>query len=107
LGMFDMAEAAFNEVAKRNPDDPSGYRELSRLYVRTKRNLPQARKFAQKVVDMEPVAPAYYDLALACFVNQDLDTAIAAMNKAIQLDSRDPRYPKMLALFKQKKGAVE
>jgi tetratricopeptide (TPR) repeat protein len=85
----------------------AGYRELSRLYVRMKKNLPKAREFAQKVVNTEPEAPAYYDLALACFVNQDLEAAVSSMEKAVQLDSRDPKYGKMLALFKQKKGDVK
>lgn len=107
LGLLDMAEKAFGEVVTREPEDYIGYQELSRLYLRMKKNLPEARSMAEKAVTLKPSAPAYYDLALACFANQDLDSGLTSMERAVELDPRNPRYTKGLALFKQKKGDVQ
>jgi len=107
LGLLDVAEKAFGEVITRDPEGYVGYQELSRLYVRMKKNLPEALQMAKMAVLLKPSAAAYYDLALASFVNRDPEAALIAMEQAVQLDPGDPRYTKALALFRQKKGDIQ
>lgn len=104
LGLLDMAERAFGEVVTREPDSYIGFQELSRLYLRMQKNIPQSRIMAQKAVALKPSAPGYYDLALACAANQDLTGAVRAMEKAVEMDPHNARFAQALALFKQKEG---
>jgi superkiller protein 3 len=105
LGRFSQAEPLFQKTISLAPDEHAGYQELSRLYLRMKKNLPAARRLAQKAVTLAPSAETYHDLGLACFVNRDRDAALAAMQRAMELDPRNPRYESAYQLFRQKQGA--
>lgn len=91
-GRFDEAEKAFQRAISLAPNHHCGYQEMVRLYRRTKTKLPQARELAQKVVELEPTAENYFVLGWACDVNADAAGALAALQRAIQLDPENPKY---------------
>jgi tetratricopeptide (TPR) repeat protein len=105
LGLFNQAEPLFQKIIMLAPDEHTGYQELSRLYLRMKKNLPEARRLAQKAVTLAPSAEGFHDLGLACFVNHDPTAALEAMKRAMELDPRNPRYRDAYQLFQQKQGA--
>jgi tetratricopeptide (TPR) repeat protein len=104
LGLFSQAEQLFQKTITLAPDEHTGYQELSRLYLRMKKNLPEARRLAQQAVTLAPRADTYHDLGLACFVNNDRDGALEAMKRAMELDPRNPRYRDAYQLFQQTRG---
>lgn len=104
LGLFSQAEQLFKKTVALAPDQPTGYQELARLYLRMKKTLPEARRLAQKAVILAPSAEAFHDLGLACFVNNDPDAALDAMKRAMELDPHNPRYRDAYQLFQKKRG---
>mgnify|MGYP005643624589 CR=1 FL=1 len=91
-GRFEEAEKAFLRAITLAPNHSSGYQELARLYRQTKTKLPQARDLAQKVVELDPTAENYFVLGWACDVNGDPAGALAALQRAMQLDPENSRY---------------
>jgi predicted Zn-dependent protease len=86
------AEAAFERIMVLAPDQSIGYRELARLYLGTGRKTAEARTLAEKAVALEPIAPNYSLLSQACYQAGDIEGALAAMGKAVQLDPGNSRY---------------
>jgi tetratricopeptide (TPR) repeat protein len=106
MGMFGEAEKAFQRIITLAPDEGVGYQELSRLYLRTKTNLPEARRLAQKAVDLEANAGTYYDLGLACYANGDADSGLAALKRAAELEPENSRYTQAYQMF-EKRGRAQ
>ncbi len=105
VGMFGEAQKAFQRVIALAPDEYVGYQELSRLYLRTKTNLPEARQLAQKAVDLEANASTYYDLGLACYANGDADSGLAALKRAAELEPENSRYTEAYQMFQKRSRA--
>ncbi|UCD51745.1 MAG: tetratricopeptide repeat protein [Phycisphaerales bacterium] len=102
-GRPDQAEIAFRKAIALAPDDYTGYQELVRLYLRVRRNLPQARELAQKAVDLNASGDTYYDLGLAHLANNDLDSALAALDRALEFDPTNVSYQKIHQLVQKRK----
>ena len=100
---FADAEEAFLKVIERAPKASNGYRELARLYLTTKRNLPQARELAEKAAALEPVAVNYFVLSWACDVNGDSENALKAIRRAIELDPANKQYKNVYEHIKNNK----
>jgi len=100
---FADAEEAFRKVIERAPKASNGYRELARLYLTTKRNLPQARELAKKAAALEPVAVNYFVLSWACDVNGDSENALQAITRAMELDPGNQQYKNVYEHIKNKK----
>jgi tetratricopeptide (TPR) repeat protein len=92
LKQYDKAENAFRNAIKAAPNLSVGYRELARLYLTGSANLEKALELAKKAVDMEPSAENFFVLSWACDVNGDRPAALKAINEAIRLEPRNPKY---------------
>lgn len=92
LKRFDDAEEALGKVIELAPGDSSGYRELARLYLSTKRSYSQARKLAEKAVQLKETADNYYVLTCACDISGDRTNALKAAEQAIQLEPGNVKY---------------
>jgi len=86
------AEAAFKKLVTLAPHEPVGYCELARLYLGSDEKLTEARRLAEKAVELAPVAPNYFLWGQACYRAGDAENALAALRKAIQLDPRNAEY---------------
>ena len=98
LKQFDDSEEAFKKLITLAPQKSDGYRELARLYLKTGKNLPQARQLAEKAVALESIAANYFVLSWACERNGDIANALPAVKLAIELDPDNQQY---LLLYKQ------
>jgi len=102
LNMYDKAERAFRKTIELAPSKAGGYRELSRLYLRIKRNLPQAKILAQKALSLEKTAANYFLFGWASDVNGDRTRALEAMEQAIKLEPQNQQYRKIYENIKAK-----
>ncbi|MEJ2703950.1 MAG: tetratricopeptide repeat protein [Sedimentisphaerales bacterium] len=102
LKRFADAERAFRKVIELAPESSNGYRELAQLYLTTGRNLPQARKLAEKAVALEPVAVNYFVLSWACDVSGDSENGLKAIEHAIQLEPDNTKYKNVYEHIKNK-----
>jgi len=102
LKQFVDAEPAFTKVIVLAPESSIGYRFLAQLYLETGTKLPQARDLAQKAVALEPIAANYFVLSWACDTNSDIDSALSAIKKALELDPVNPRYRQMYELIQKR-----
>ncbi len=98
LQRFDEAEAAFQEVVRLAPESPEGHAALAKLYLATGR-LADAPRLAQEAVRLQPNAPNHALLSQAHAAVGDRAEAVAAIERAIELDSANPQYQEMLDLL--------
>jgi tetratricopeptide (TPR) repeat protein len=101
LQRFDDSEKAFEKAIKCAPKQSIGYRELARLYLNMGRKLPDARKYAEKAVTLEPIAENYFVLGCAYYRNSDAESAISAMERAIELEPNNVMYKQTYEYIKK------
>jgi tetratricopeptide (TPR) repeat protein len=94
LKQFDAAEATLRTVCQRDPKGGAGPAALAQLCLAAGRRLTEARKWAEKAVELEPAGPNYVVLAAVCEKQNDLPAALAAMKRATELDRDNPGYRK-------------
>ncbi len=92
---FEAAERAFLRAQTLAPTWPEGFRALVDLYLRANQKLPEARQGAERLVELAPTAPHLQLLAVACAKVGDRAAALAAVQRAIDLEPREPRYQKL------------
>ena len=92
MGRYARAESAYQKMITLAPKLSAGYHELAKIYLKTRKNLPQAQILAQQAVRLDPTAGNYYVLALAHHENGDKSSAIKALKQAIQLDPDNQAY---------------
>lgn len=96
LGLFEEAEEAYRNAIALAPQQTEPKAALAWLYINSKRNLPEARKLAQQLVDQTPLAQHYYLLGVTCQINQDAEGARTAVAQAAALDPQNPEYQRVL-----------
>jgi len=92
---YDDAEGAYRKVIDLNPDRPDGYIAMVQLYLATRRKLAEARALAAKAAKLKPHPQAYFLLAVACARSGDRAAATAAIERALEMDPRNPQYRRM------------
>ncbi len=92
LRQADRAEAAFRRFIALAPKEAAGYRELARLYLNTGTRLAEARQLAGKAAELELAAENYFVLGQACQRAKDRQTALAALQRAVQLAPGNLEY---------------
>ena len=86
------AEAAFKKLVALAPGAAVGHQELAKLYLGSGKRSTEARRHAERAVELEPSAENYFVLAQACYQAGDAEAALTAGRKAIQLDPRNMAY---------------
>ncbi|MCH8193830.1 MAG: tetratricopeptide repeat protein [Planctomycetes bacterium] len=102
LRQYGPAEQAFQQIVRGHPNDGLGYVELVRLYLKTRRNLPQTVGLAQRAVALQPIATNYHLLSWAHDVNGHHAEALQAIQKAMALAPNHKNYPKVYEIILQK-----
>ncbi len=102
LKHFDAAEAALRTACQRAPKEAEAHAALAQLYLVTNRNLVEARRLAEKAVELEPAPVPYVVLAAVCEKQDDLAAAAAAMKRATELDPGNPGYRKAYEWIQEK-----
>lgn len=85
LGRLDWAEAAFRDFSMIAPGSAIGPAAIAELYLVMGRDLPEARRLAEKAVILEPSVNGYRLLAEVCRRLGDQQGASQAEEKARQL----------------------
>ncbi|UCG59585.1 MAG: tetratricopeptide repeat protein [Phycisphaerales bacterium] len=102
LKQLDEAEEAFGKMITLAPKKSDGYRELARLYLKTGRNLRQARQLAARAVALEASAANYFVLAWACDLNGDTAGALPAIERALELEPDNANYLRLYKVIQQR-----
>jgi tetratricopeptide (TPR) repeat protein len=102
LKLFDDAEEAFRKVITLAPQQSAGYRELARLYLRTREKFPQARQLAEKAVALEATAANYFALSMACDRDGDTANAFSAIKRAVELEPDNQQYLRLYKIMQQR-----
>ncbi len=95
LNRFDEAEQVFRDICRVAPERGFGYAALAELYLRTGRNLAEAKSLAERAVELEPTASSCSVLAALAEQAGDLDQARAALEQAMTLDPDNAKYQRM------------
>jgi tetratricopeptide (TPR) repeat protein len=99
LHHFDAAEAAFRQAIETAPQRAEGYLGLVRLYLETDRNLAKAPDLARQAVALEPSARNYVLLGAVLEQVGERGGALAAVERAIELDPEGPAPRQMYELL--------
>ena len=98
-GKLDEAIAAMNRALEIRADYAAVHQSIGVCY-RKKKDYASAEKHLKQAVKLEPRwANAYYSLGLVLFHLNKKDEAIAAMEKAAELDPKDPLPPEQLGVL--------
>ncbi len=82
LGRFDEAERAYQKAIELAPGQARAYAMLADLYLQADRKPHDARRLAQKAVELQPEPALYRLLGAACEKTGDAAGARAAREKA-------------------------
>ena len=103
LKQYDDSEKAFRRLIELVPNKSDGYRELARVYLKTNKNLSQARQLAEKAVAIKASADNYYILSCAFYSNGEIVRASAAIQRALKLDPGNKQYMLLYENIQQRK----
>ena len=92
LGNFDAAQSALRTACRLDPQAPAGYVALVQLYLQSGRNLSEAKELARTAVELHPSAANYFVLSAVCDRTGDAAGALAAIEKAVELDADNEEY---------------
>jgi len=92
MGRYIRAESAYQKMITLAPGLSAGYHELAKIYLKTRKNLPQAQSLAQQAVRLDPTAGNYYVLGLAYRENGNKSSALKALKRALELDQGNQTY---------------
>ncbi|MHC4462206.1 MAG: tetratricopeptide repeat protein [Planctomycetota bacterium] len=99
---FTDAEEAFKATIALAPELSIGYRELARLYLKTRTKFPEAMKLAKRAVALEEIAANYFILSWAYDKNGDVTGAHSALKRATELDPGNLEYQRMYELIQKR-----
>jgi tetratricopeptide (TPR) repeat protein len=102
LGNMAAAERYFKQAVAIAPNNAAGYRSLAKFYLNTKREAKQSQQLAATAVKLEPVADSYFVLGWAQAVNGRRDEAAVALQKAVQMDPKNPTYRQLHEMVRSK-----
>jgi protein O-GlcNAc transferase len=102
MGNLAAAERYFKQALAVAPKNAAGYRSLAKFYLNTKREAKQAQELAATAVELEPVADSYFVLGWAQAVNGRRDEAADALQKAVQMDPKNPTYRQLHEMVRSK-----
>jgi tetratricopeptide (TPR) repeat protein len=105
MGRPAEADKALQKVIALLPRHYAGYQELARLYLRSHTNLPRARELAEQAVALGHRADSYYVLGWSCDVNGDPAGALAALQKALELEPGNQQYAQLYERIRQREGS--
>jgi tetratricopeptide (TPR) repeat protein len=74
------------------PEHPVVLAKLAQHYLDRNQQLPQARVLAERAARLQPSGENYFLLSALCLANQDRDAAREALQAALSIEPRNPKY---------------
>jgi|GEM_PF-3395896 len=102
-GQADKAEAVLAEASRRDPKNAESRAMLAELYLKADRKTAEAAALARQAAELSPKAEHYWLLSKACQRQGDLPAALAAIEKAVELDPGNFQYHEAHQALKEKK----
>ena len=97
LKKYVDAENSFRKMVKLAPKEALGYRALAKFYLNTNQKLPLALQTAAASAKLDASAESLFVWGWALAKNGQLLDALAALEKAVQLEPENKVYREMLA----------
>jgi tetratricopeptide (TPR) repeat protein len=89
---LEEAEKDFRRAMEIDPELALAPLGLARLYLGTRKRLPEARRLVEQAIHLKPTAESYFLLSLICEATQDRAAARAALQEAWRLEPQNPQY---------------
>ena len=102
LNDMERAEQAFQQAIRLAPDQPESHSSLAELYLQARRNLAEAVALAETAVKLAPEAKYYALLGQAYAMSNDRAGALAAFNRAIDLQPDNHQYVQFRKMLLEK-----
>ena len=102
LDEFAQAEEALRHVVDLAPQQALGYAALAQLRLQSNHNVSDAVEPAREAVRLEPTAANYFLLATVCERCGELESAAAAIEKALQTEPANAQYRQLYLLIREK-----
>lgn len=103
LGRFDDSEQSLQEAIRLAPQAPEGYVSLTRLYLRSDRELHEAVRLAESAFELRAVAANAFLLSQVRAGVGDHAGAVSAIEEAIRLDPENKRYQQARTFLQEKR----
>ena len=101
---FEAAESGFRRAIEIGPEQAEGYLGLVKLYYSADREPAEAARLASRAVELEPSARNYVLLSVVLDRKGDLAGALAAVERAIELNPNGEEPRQIYELLKNKKN---
>jgi tetratricopeptide (TPR) repeat protein len=102
LGRTDDAERALLDFAESAPENPQAHAALGEFYLQVKTQPEAAREHANKAAELSGAARHWVLLSAAHELAGDVQGAIAALEKAAELEPEKLQYRQLLALLRER-----
>jgi tetratricopeptide (TPR) repeat protein len=100
LNRYDEAERIYQKAITIAPEQSPVYLQLAGLYLRMRTKPMEARKLAEKAVNLKASARGYFMLSWACDVTGDQNGALKAIEQAVRLEPENLKYRQIYKRFK-------
>ncbi|MEZ6119981.1 MAG: tetratricopeptide repeat protein [Pirellulaceae bacterium] len=97
LKKYVDAENSFRQIVKLAPKEAIGYRALAKFYLNTNQKLPLALQTAAASAKLDRSAESLFVWGWALAKNGQLLDALAALEKAVQMEPENKVYRELLA----------
>lgn len=107
-GKYDEAVKIFEEIMAKNPQDIHAFYQIGKTYLLAKTNLDKAEACFKKYLEIVPVenagsrAATYWRLAQVYDLQGKRESALAELQKAIELDPKNLAFKRTLKEFESK-----
>ncbi len=98
---WDKAQAVLEEACRRDAQSAESRALLAELHLKADRKIDQAVALARQATELSPTAEHYWLLARACQRHGDVQAAVKALEKAVELDPGNLQYHEILHEFKK------
>lgn len=101
LRRFSEAEQALRKSIELAPERPDAYMSLAGLFLTGNTRLSEAQALAEQAVALAPTARRYFMLSQVCSRNQQPAAALAAIERAAELDPNNAQIRQAYEKLKQ------
>jgi tetratricopeptide (TPR) repeat protein len=98
-GRFAEADGLLKSARRKEPKDPRLLTELVQLHLEWQQQLPEAKRLAEELIQLEPSAANYFLLSNVCLASGDIEGGQRALTEAIRLDPLNPTYARAAAML--------